>query len=144
MNVPPAWPTVNAALNAAAAVCLVAGLVAVKRGNVPRHRACMLAALTCSGVFLASYLTYHAVAGSVRYPADVAGRTGYLILLVSHTVLAVPVAVLAPLTGWLGLTDRIGTHRRLAKVTLPLWLYVSVTGVAVWAWLYLVAGARAA
>jgi putative membrane protein len=136
--VAPVWPTVNAALNAAAAICLTAGLVAIRHRRIPVHRACMLAALACSVAFLVSYLAYHAsLAGVVtRFPGTGAARTAYLVLLGSHTLLALPVAILAPVTATLGLRGRIDRHRRLARVTAPSWLYVSVTGVAVYVWLY--------
>lgn len=136
----PAWPTVNAGLNAAAAACLVAGFVAVKRQRIGAHKACMLSALACSAAFLVSYLAYHFTsAGVTPFPRTGAAKAAYLVLLGSHTLLALPVAICAPLTAILGLRGRIDRHRRLAKVTLPLWLYVSVTGVAVYVWLYWVA-----
>lgn len=140
----PLWPGINAALNGLAAAGIVAGLVAVKRGAIGVHKACMGAALAVSVAFLVSYVSYHVSHRGLltRYPDDVAGRGAYLALLISHTVLAVPVAILAPLTAWLGWRDRIAAHRRLAKVTAPVWLYVSVTGVAVYVWLYWIAGGR--
>ena len=140
----PLWPGINAALNGLAAVGIVAGLIAVKRGNIRVHKACMGAALAVSVVFLCSYIAYHVSHRGLvtQYPDAVAGRSAYLVLLVSHTLLALPVAILAPLTAWLGWRGRIDRHRRLAKVTAPLWLYVSVTGVAVYVWLYLIAGGR--
>jgi uncharacterized membrane protein YozB (DUF420 family) len=129
-------PTVNAALNAAAAVLLVVGRVRIARGDVAGHRRTMLAACAVSAAFLVSYLTYHAIAGSTRYPADAPLRPLYLAILLSHTVLAASLAWLVPRTVWLGLRDRRDAHRRIARWTFPIWLYVSVTGVVVWLMLY--------
>jgi uncharacterized membrane protein YozB (DUF420 family) len=138
------FPQLNAALNAASGVLIVLGYVAVRRRRVRLHAACMLSALAVSAAFLASYLYYHlAVKAGVstrfanQWPdaPDWAGYTYYAILL-SHTVLAAVVAPLALYTAWQGLNDRIARHVRVARWTLPLWLYVSVTGVVVYWMLY--------
>jgi len=138
----PLWPGVNAGLNAVATVLIVVGLVAVKRGAIGWHKACMTAAFAVSAAFLASYLGYHATSPSVPYPPDGPARGAYLAMLLSHILLALGVAVLVPVTVWWGWTGRLPRHRRWARITAPIWLYVSVTGVAVYVWLYHVAGAR--
>jgi uncharacterized membrane protein YozB (DUF420 family) len=137
-------PGLNASLNGLSGVLLVVGYLAIKRRLVTFHKASMLSALTVSAVFLASYLYYHfAIKGSVatrfadRNPdAPAAVAYLYYALLGSHTVLAAAVAPLALVTASLGLRDRLKGHVRLARWTLPIWLYVSVTGVVVYWMLY--------
>ena len=129
-------PTVNAVLNAPAAVALVAGFVAIRQGRVAVHRACMLTAVALSVLFLASYLTYHAQMGSRPYAGGGWLRAVYFAILLTHTVLA---AVIVPLVGttlYRALRAQFTRHRRLARVTFPIWLYVSVTGVVVYWMLY--------
>lgn len=129
-------PSVNAALNALAASFLVAGYVFIRRRNITAHRASMIAALVCSALFLASYLTYHAIAGSTRFPGTGAARTFYFGILLTHTVLAAAVPVLAIITLVRALRERFDRHRAIARWTLPIWLYVSVTGVMIYWMLY--------
>lgn len=134
-------PTVNATLNAVATAFLVAGLVLIRTGRVAAHRRAMLAAFVCSVLFLASYLVYHFQVGSVRFEGQGGVRTFYLSILASHVVLAAIVPFLAVVTLWRGLEnrgdpERIARHRRIARVTFPVWLYVSVTGVVVYLMLY--------
>jgi uncharacterized membrane protein YozB (DUF420 family) len=130
-------PTINASLNAASAVCLVAGLICIKRGKIGAHKACMLAALVISMLFLACYLYYHFnTAVLTRFQGTGAARVLYFAILISHTVLAAAVPVLAPITVWSGLKRRDEKHKRIARWTFPIWLYVSVTGVVVYAMLY--------
>lgn len=129
-------PTLNAALNATSALLLVVAYRAIRRRDVERHRRWMLAASATSALFLASYLVYHAQVGSVRFLGTGAGRTVYFAVLLSHTVLAVVVLPLVLRTLFLGLKRRDDRHRRLAKWTFPIWLYVSVTGVVVYVMLY--------
>lgn len=131
-----ALPSVNAALNASSAALLVSGWVQIKAGRREAHRACMLAALACSALFLTSYLYYHAQVGSVRFPGTGAVRTAYLSILASHTVLAAVVPVAALRLLYLAAKDRFDVHARLARWVLPAWLYVSVTGVVVYTMLY--------
>jgi len=140
--VPPLWPGINSGFNACATVCIVAGLIAVKRGRVAGHKQFMLAAFALSVCFLVSYLSYHALGNETPYPTDAPGRGAYLILLLTHIVLALPTAILVPWVVWLGWTDRVERHRRWARITAPIWLYVSFTGVVVYLWLYWFAGAR--
>ena len=129
-------PGVNAALNATAALLLVTGWLLVRRRRIAAHRRAMLSALACSVLFLASYLVYHARVGSVRFPGTGTARTVYLAILASHTVLAAAVPVLAIVTLSRALAARFDRHRRIARWTLPIWLYVSVTGVVVYWMLY--------
>lgn len=129
-------PTLNALLNTASAVLLVTGFVLVKRRKLVAHRRVMTAALSCSALFLASYLTYHAQVGSVRFPGTGTVRTVYLSILLTHTVLAAAVAPMAITAFVWARAGKIEKHRRLAKVTLPIWLYVSVTGVVIYWMLY--------
>lgn len=131
-----AWPTLNAALNAASAILLTAGFGFIRRRWVAAHRAAMLAAFACSTIFLISYLGYHAQVGSVRFPGQGWIRPVYCLLLISHTTLAVVIVPLALRTLWLAARRAFEAHRRIARVTLPLWLYVSVTGVLVYWLLY--------
>jgi putative membrane protein len=129
-------PTVNAALNATSAVLLVLGFRAIRARQVPRHRALMLAALGSSLLFLASYLTRIALTGTHAFPGTGALRAAYLAVLASHTVLAALAGPLILRTLFLALRERFPAHRRIARVTLPVWLYVSVTGVVVYVMLY--------
>ena len=129
-------PTLNAILNATAATLLVIGYVLIRRGNRERHKQVMLTALGCSAAFLISYLYYHYQVGSVRFEGEGAVRTVYLSILLTHTVLAVAVPPLALITVFRGLRGRFDRHRKIARVTLPIWLYVSVTGVVVYWMLY--------
>ena len=129
-------PAVNAALNAASACLLFTGWLFIRRGNVLAHRACMVSAFLCSTVFLASYLYYHARVGHVRFSGAEGARIVYLSILGSHTCLAIAVVPMALRTLYLAAKERFEEHRRIARWTLPIWLYVSVTGVIVYAMLY--------
>lgn len=125
-------PAVNATMNAIAASCLGAGWLAIRRGKRDLHRALMLSALGASALFLAGYLAYHWVHGDTRYPEDAgAMRAVYLAVLASHVLLSIVVFPMILATFGFALRGRFATHRKLARWTLPLWLYVSVTGVAV-------------
>jgi putative membrane protein len=129
-------PTLNAALNATAAVLLLTGYVLIRRRKIDAHRRAMLSAFTCSALFLVSYLVYHFEVGSVKFQGTGTIRTVYLSILLTHTVLAATLPVLAPLTLWRALSRRFDRHKRIARFTLPIWLYVSVTGVVVYWMLY--------
>jgi uncharacterized membrane protein YozB (DUF420 family) len=131
-----ALPAVNATLNAASALLLSLGWVLIRRRRVAAHRTCMLAALLCSAVFLTSYLYYHSQVGSVRFQGTGAIRTVYFTILITHTVLAATVPVLAIVVLRRALLGRFAAHKKLARVALPIWLYVSVTGVVVYWMLY--------
>lgn len=127
---------VDAALNGVATVLIAAGLVAVHRGAVELHKKLMLAAAAVSALFLVSYLTYHLNTEPVRFSGTGAIRAVYLVLLVSHIVLAIVQVPLIAMTIWLGLRDRRERHRRWARIAAPIWLYVSITGVVVYLLLY--------
>ena len=129
-------PAVNAILNATAAVLLVCGFILIRRRRKQAHKRVMLAAFVTSCAFLACYLVYHWHVGSVRFPHSGALRTLYLSILGTHTVLAATVPVLAIITLSRGLSARFDKHRAIARWTLPIWLYVSVTGVVVYLMLY--------
>ena len=131
-------PHVNASLNALAACLLVYGYRLIRRGRERQHRAVMLASFGISVLFLLSYLYYHYLAGSRRfpdYPPDIVRYT-YLGVLATHIVLAATVPFLAMATIYCGLRDWRVAHRRLARWTFPIWLYVSITGVLVYLTLY--------
>ena len=134
-------PPVNAALNASSSLLLLAGWRAIRAGDRERHRRRMLGALLCSALFLAGYLTRLALTGTHRFPATGWPRTAYLALLGSHTVLAAAALPLVWTTLSRALRGRFEAHRRVARKTLPVWLYVSATGVLVYLALYWIAPA---
>ena len=127
---------VDAVLNGIATVLIVTGLIAIKRGAVELHKKLMLAAAVVSALFLCSYVTYHCNAEPVHFRGEGLARAVYFVLLVSHVFLAAVQVPLILRTIWLGLKDRREQHRKWAKVTAPIWLYVSVTGVVVYVVLY--------
>jgi uncharacterized membrane protein YozB (DUF420 family) len=129
-------PALNACLNATAAALLIAGYRLIRTGRVQTHRRVMLCAFSVSVLFLISYLIYHYQVGSVRFQKTGAIRSVYLSVLASHTILAAAVPFLAITTLYRGLSARFDKHRRIARWTLPIWLYVSVTGVVVYLMLY--------
>jgi uncharacterized membrane protein YozB (DUF420 family) len=129
-------PTVNAALNTLSAVFLFAGFLFIRNRNRDAHRLCMLAAFGCSILFLISYLVYHFQVGSVGFRGQGWIRPVYFTILLTHTILATAVVPLALVTLWRALGERFDSHRRIARWTLPIWLYVSVTGVVVYLMLY--------
>jgi len=132
-----AWlPTVNASLNGLAALLLAAGFVMIRRGRVSAHRALMTAAFTTSALFLVSYVVYHAGAGSRPFEGQGAIRLVYFAVLVSHVILAAAILPLAIVTLTRALRGRFDRHAAIARWTLPIWLYVSVTGVVVYLMLY--------
>jgi len=133
---PPPLPTLNAVLNATSACLLTAGFVLIRRGRREAHRAAMLAAVATSALFLVCYLVYHARVGSVRFTGEGAIRTAYFGVLISHTVLAAAIVPLVLVTLARALRGRFDTHRAIARVTLPLWVWVSVSGVVVYWMLY--------
>lgn len=136
MTLADALPTVNAALNATSAVLLVLGWRAIRAGRREVHRAYMLAALGSSLLFLVSYVTRIALTGTHRFPGEGTLRAVYLAVLGSHTLLAALAGPLVLRTLFLAFRARFPEHRRVARWTLPVWLYVSVTGVVVYAMLY--------
>lgn len=129
-------PALNATLNAIAAVLLTTGWLLIKRGRIEQHRRCMIAAFATSALFLASYVIYHANAGSRAFAGQGPIRTVYFTILVSHVLLAAAILPLSIVTLRRGLIGRYDRHVRIARWTLPIWLYVSVTGVIVYLMLY--------
>ena len=129
-------PHLNATLNALSAAFLVLGYVLIRKGKRQAHERAMMTALICAVAFLTSYLIYHYSHGSTRFPGTGTARTIYLTILASHTVLAATVPFLAVFTVLFARRGQFERHRRLARWTLPIWLYVSVTGVAVYWMLY--------
>ncbi len=129
-------PAVNATLNGTAAILLTTGYVLIRKKAVRAHRGVMIAAFAVSSVFLVCYLVYHSQVGSVHYPHSGPIRTVYYTILITHTTLAATVPVLAIITLRRGLKSDFKRHRRIARWTLPIWLYVSVTGVVVYLMLY--------
>ncbi len=135
-------PRLNATLNGIAAVLLVSGFIAIRRRRVTLHKTLMLSAFVVSTLFLASYVTYHVLKqqatgeAHTRFPGTGPLRTTYLVILVSHVILAVVNLPLVIVTMVRALRGRIDRHRRIARWTLPIWIYVSVTGVVVYWMLY--------
>jgi putative membrane protein len=129
-------PTLNAALNSLSAVFLCAGYIFIRAKNIRAHRASMLAAFACSVLFLVSYLVYHYQVGSVAYKGQGGIRIVYFTILITHTILATAVVPLVLFTLSRALREKYPEHRRIARWTFPIWLYVSVTGVIVYLMLY--------
>jgi putative membrane protein len=130
-------PTVNATLNALSAILLITAYILIRNKRVAQHRRVMLAAFTTSCLFLICYLIYHAQVGSVPFGHEgTMLRTVYLTILTTHTMLAATVPFLAVITLRRGLAMKVASHRKIARWTLPIWLYVSVTGVVVYLMLY--------
>jgi putative membrane protein len=129
-------PAVNASLNAVSAVLLLIGYVLIRNRRIEQHRKFMIAAFAASSLFLVFYVIYHAQVGSVRFTRQGFVRPLYFTILVTHIVLAATVPPLAIITLWRGLAAKYNTHRRIARWTFPIWMYVSVTGVLVYVLLY--------
>ena len=129
-------PALNATLNATAAVLLAIGWMLIRRGRIAQHRAVMIAAFCTSVLFLISYLTYHAQIGSKHFPGTGNIRIVYFTILLTHTVLAAAIVPLVLITLSRGLKRNDARHRAIARWTMPLWMYVSVTGVIVYLMLY--------
>ncbi|MBN1447673.1 MAG: DUF420 domain-containing protein [Bacteroidetes bacterium] len=130
-------PTVNALLNALASVFLIVGFVCIRRRQVRQHRAMMLSAFVTSAVFLVSYLSYHFSSAIItRFEGEGVARILYFAILISHSLLAVAVPPMAIITVFRGLKMTVEKHRKIARWTLPIWMYVSVTGVLVYLMLY--------
>ena len=129
-------PALNATLNAISTVLLVTGYLFIRRRERQKHKACMIAALVTSALFLTSYVIYHAQVGSVPFKGTGWIRTLYFVVLVPHVILAAAIVPPILITASRGLSAKYDKHRRIARWTLPLWLYVSVTGVIVYLMLY--------
>jgi len=129
-------PALNATLNATSAVFLTAGYLFIRQGRQTAHKRCMLSALTASAVFLTSYVIYHANTGSRPFSGVGTVRYVYFTILITHVVLAAAILPLALVTATRGLRAQYDRHVRIARWTLPIWLYVSVTGVVIYLMLY--------
>lgn len=129
-------PAINALLNSTGMVFMIAGYIAIRRGNTNFHKRCMLGAIATSLVFLVSYLIRYSMSGSHRYPGTGIDKAIYLSILFSHMILAAVTLPLVLRTAYLASKDRLDKHRRLARIVLPMWIYVSVTGVVVYLMLY--------
>jgi putative membrane protein len=129
-------PHLNACLNGTSALLLAAGYSFIRRGKVAAHRTCQVSALVVSVLFLASYLTYHFNHGTTRFPGTGIARPIYFAILTSHTILAVVIVPLVIITFYRAFRLDFVRHRKIARITLPLWLYVSITGVIVYLMLY--------
>ena len=129
-------PALNATLNSCSAVLLIWGYTLIRKKRIQAHRRVMIAAFSVSVAFLISYLIYHSQVGSVRFAKTGPIRTVYLTILLTHTVLAAAVPFLAGISLYRGLQGTYDKHRKIARWTLPIWLYVSVTGVVVYWMLY--------
>ena len=129
-------PLLNATLNGIATLLLITGYVCIRRRKIQAHRQAMIAAFATSVLFLVSYVIYHANAGSRPFTGQGTIRTVYFTILISHVVLAAVIPPLAAVTLWRGLQGRYDRHVAIARWTLPLWLYVSVTGIVVYVMLY--------
>jgi putative membrane protein len=130
-------PALNAVLNGLSATALLVGFTFIKAHRIKAHRAAMMTAFAFSTLFLVSYILHHALHGDVRYPAHAAFRSVYLPLLASHIILAVVALPMVLVTFFFSLSGRISQHRKIARWTFPLWLYVSVTGVVTYVMLRL-------
>lgn len=129
-------PALNATFNAISTVLLITGWIFIKRGDRRNHKRCMVAALVTSTMFLTSYVIYHAQVGSVPFRGTGLIRTVYFAVLIPHVILAAAIVPPVLITASRGLTAKYDKHRRIARWTLPLWLYVSITGVIVYLMLY--------
>jgi uncharacterized membrane protein YozB (DUF420 family) len=130
------FPLLNASLNATSAILLTTGYILIRRGDVRRHKAAMISACVVSTLFLISYVIYHANAGSKPFPHHGPIRAVYFTILITHVILAAAIVPLALVTLVRGLRARFDAHVRIAQWTLPIWLYVSVSGVVVYLMLY--------
>lgn len=129
-------PAVNASLNAVATVLLIYGYTLIRRGKREQHKKVMLSAFAVSIVFLICYLVYHAEVGSVPYKGEGVMRAIYFTILIPHVILAATVPVLAGITLWRAFQEQFDKHRKIARITFPIWLFVSITGVMVYLMLY--------
>ncbi len=129
-------PLVNASLNGLATVLLLVGYVCIRQRRIAAHRAAMIAAFVTSVLFLISYLIYHAHAGSRPFPGRGSIRAVYFGILITHIVLAATIPPLAGVTLWRAYRRRFDRHMKIARWTLPIWLYVSITGIVVYLMLY--------
>ncbi len=138
----PVLPHLNAILNATSAILLVTGYTFIRLRRITAHRNCQISAFVCSTLFLISYLTYHYFHGATHFPGRGIARPVYFTILISHTILAVVIVPLVLVTLYRAVRKDFVRHQKIARWTLPLWLYVSVTGVVVYLMLYQIYPAR--
>ena len=129
-------PAVNATLNGVAFVLLLVGFLQVRAGNIVWHKRCMITAFIVSALFLITYVTYRAYGAEKKFTGQGLIRPVYFFILITHVILAASVPILAARTLYLAARGRFSEHRRLAKLTLPIWIYVSVTGIVVYVLLF--------
>jgi len=129
-------PVLNALLNGIGFVLLLTGFFFIRRGKINAHKSCMIAAFMVSILFLVSYLIYHYQVGSVRFTKEGWIRPLYFTILISHTILAMAVPPLAVITLFRAVKERFARHKKIARWTLPIWMYVSITGVVIYWMLY--------
>ena len=130
------FPAMNAVLNSTSAICLLLGFYFIKNKNIPAHRLSMICAALTSTIFLGCYLYYHAHHGSTKYPYHDWTRPVYFVILITHTILAVANLPLILKTLWHAIRGDFEKHKKIARLTFPIWLYVSVTGVVIYWMLY--------
>ncbi|MGO9640294.1 MAG: DUF420 domain-containing protein [Candidatus Acidiferrales bacterium] len=130
---PPAW---NAVLNGASGILLLAGYAMIRRGRILAHKTAMLSAVACSAIFLVNYVVYHVRHGVIRFTGEGLIRPVYFTILISHTILAIAIVPLVIVTLIRAFRRRFARHKALARRTLPIWLYVSITGVVIYFLLY--------
>jgi uncharacterized membrane protein YozB (DUF420 family) len=135
-------PHLNASLNTTSAILLITGYAFIRARRITAHRNCQISAFVCSTLFLVSYLTYHYFHGATHFPGQGIARPVYFTILISHTILAVVIVPLVLVTLYRAARGDFVRHRAIARWTLPLWLYVSVTGVIVYLMLYQIYPAR--
>jgi uncharacterized membrane protein YozB (DUF420 family) len=129
-------PTLNACLNATTFLLLLAGFYFIKQKNINAHKACMLSAMAVAVLFLTFYVIYHSQVGSVKFTQQGWIRPVYFTILISHTILAMAIIPLALTTMYRGLKNQLAKHVKIARWTLPIWLYISITGIVIYAMLY--------
>ena len=129
-------PHLNAALNATTAILILTGFFLIRAGKVKPHKACMISAVGTSTLFLTSYIIYHSQHGVTRFPGEGWIKIVYFSILISHTILAVTIIPFIAVTLFRALREQFDRHKRIARVTFPIWLYISVTGVIIYWMLY--------
>ena len=129
-------PTLNACLNIITFFLLLLGFYFIKQKNIKAHKTCMIGAILIAALFLTSYVTYHSQVGSVKFTKQGWIRPVYFTILISHTMLAMTIIPLALITVYRGLKNQLDKHKKIARWTLPIWLYISVTGVIIYLMLY--------
>jgi len=128
----------NVSLNATCLVLLLTGYTLIRKKRIVAHKRCMTAAAVAAGLFLTSYVVYHINVGSVKFKPTGMVHTIYISILITHVLMAASIAVLVPMTLYRAYTNQVERHMRIAKITFPIWLYVSITGIVVYTMLYVI------